>query len=86
MILFFLIYKKVSQKYHRSIIGMYKAIRPSNDRFVVIFQLHSRTEQQTCDVKKIHLDFPPQRGEQNPLMWGFIPHYVGKIRTGERNM
>ena len=23
--------------------------------------------------------FPPQRGEQNPLMWGFIPHAKGGI-------
>ena len=24
-------------------------------------------------------EFPPQRGEQNPLMWGFIPHAKGGI-------
>ena len=24
-----------------------------------------------------HLKSPPHRGEQNPLMWGFIPHGVG---------
>ena len=25
------------------------------------------------------LIFPPQRGEHNPLMWGFIPHVRGDI-------
>ena len=24
-------------------------------------------------------EFPPQREEQNHLMWGFIPHAVGEI-------
>ncbi|KIP61042.1 hypothetical protein ST45_09055 [Prevotella pectinovora] len=30
---------------------------------------------------KDYREIPPQRGEQHPLMWGFIPHAVGKIRT-----
>ena len=25
------------------------------------------------------LIFPPQRGEHHPLMWGFIPHVLGRI-------
>ena len=29
----------------------------------------------------IGLIFSPQRGEQYPLMWGFIPHTVGEILT-----
>ena len=24
------------------------------------------------------MEFPPRRGEQNPPMWGFIPHAVGE--------
>ena len=28
---------------------------------------------------KINAKNPPRRGEQNPLMWGFIPHAVGEI-------
>ena len=28
---------------------------------------------------KIYAKNPPRRGEQNPLMWGFIPHVMGKI-------
>ena len=27
---------------------------------------------------KIYAKNPPRRGEQNPLMWGFIPHAVGE--------
>ena len=26
-------------------------------------------------------NFPPQRGERIPLMWGFIPHAVGNFRS-----
>mgnify|MGYP007049940479 CR=1 FL=1 len=29
---------------------------------------------------------PPQCGEQNPLMWGFIPHAMGKIYAKKRQM
>ena len=32
-----------------------------------------------CSDKNICLEFPPRRGEQNPPMWGFIPHAVGEI-------
>ena len=30
----------------------------------------------------IGLIFSPQRGEQNPLMWGFIPHAKGEGISG----
>ena len=34
---------------------------------------NEQSHKETC------LEFPPRRGEQNPLMWGFIPHAVGEI-------
>ena len=30
-----------------------------------------------CNTVSYPWFFPPQRGEQNPLMWGFIPHVRG---------
>ena len=30
--------------------------------------------------------FPPRRGEQNPLMWGFIPHGVGEFQVVQNGM